>query len=123
MSVGNKRIKKEQSQQWQNLIEEYAPGLYKTIDATGEREAIDQIVSQKPEIIMISDKIKDPIKLLKTIKSIHPEVVVFIMLSIAEDDEVIDNYIAHGAYKCYTPPLVIDTLVHDMYVSLNMECI
>ena len=121
LSVGHKKIKKEESQNWDRLLERYAPGVYETINAVGEKEAINQTVLFAPKIIMISEKIKDPMGLLKKIKSILPNATVFIMLSIADDDEIIHDYIANGAYKCYTIPLVMDTLMHDMYVSLNME--
>jgi len=120
-SIGMKKMKANEVKDWNELIEEYAPGMYDTINVVGEEESIKQIAKLRPEIILLSDKIKDGISLLMKIKQIHPQVVIFIFLSMVGEQEVIDKYMAHGVYKCYEPPIVMDTLVHDMYVALNME--
>lgn len=122
LSIGNKRLKSEHVKNWNNLIERYAPDMYAIFNAVGEEEGIKQIVQLRPEIIMLSSKIKDVMGLLIKIKQIHPTAAVFIMLGVVDDEqEAIDELKAHGAYKCYTSPLSMDTLIHDMYVALNME--
>ncbi|MDF2538687.1 MAG: hypothetical protein K0S76_1708 [Herbinix sp.] len=122
LSIGNKKLKSEHVKNWNNLIERYAPDMYDIIYAIGEEEAIKQVVQLRPEIIMLPDKMKDTLGLLIKIKRIHPTAAVFITLGMVEDEqEAIDEFKAHGAYKCYTVPLVMDTLIHDMYVALNME--
>jgi DNA-binding NarL/FixJ family response regulator len=122
LSIGNKKLKSEEAKNWSKLIERYAPDMYDIINVAGEEEAINQVVQLRPEIIMISTKMKNALGLLIKIKQIHPTAVVFIMLGMVDDEqEAIDEFKVHGAYKCYTVPLVMDTLVHDMYVALNME--
>ena len=123
LSIGNKKWKSRDVENWNHLIEEYAPGLYENYRAIGEREAIEQVKQLQPEIIMMTNRMEGVLELLSKIKQIHPEGAVFVVLAEAEDDEqaAMDEFKARGAYKCYSTPLSMDTLVHDMYVALNME--
>lgn len=123
LSVENKKHKANDYENWNNLIEEYAPGLYENYHVAGEKEILEQITKLRPEIIMMSNKTKGVLELLSKIKQIHPEGAVFVVLADEEDDEqaAMDEFKARGAYKCYSNPLSVDTLVHDMYVALNME--
>jgi len=122
MSIGDKKMKPDEEKSWKGLIEEYAPDMYDTINVVGEKESMKQVIEFRPEIIILSDKIKNPLGLLKKMKEIHPQSFIFIWLStIADEQEAIDEYMASGAHKCYTPPITLDALFHDMYVALNME--
>ena len=40
---------------------------------------------------------------------------------VGDEQETIDEYMAAGAYKCFSSPIFISTLAHDMYVALNLE--
>ena len=123
LSIGNKKWKSKDVENWDNLMEEYAPGLYDNYRAVGEKEAIEQVKQLQPEIIMMTNRTKGVLELLTKKKQIHPEGAVFVTLADAVDDEqaAMDEFKARGAYKCYSNPLSVDTLVHDMYVALNME--
>lgn len=122
LSIGKKKMKPEEAKNWKRLIERYAPDTYDTIDAGGEEEGIKQIVALRPEIILLNDNVKDALGLLKKIKQIHSSAAVFVLLNMSDDEqEAIDEYMASGAYKCCLPPLIMDTLIHDMYVALNLE--
>lgn len=122
LSIGNKKLKTENVKSWNNLMERYAPGLYENFYAVGEKEAIKQVIQLQPEITMLSDNMKDALGLLIKIKQINPAGVVFVVLGMVDDEQrIMTEFKAHGAYKCYTPPLSMDTLIHDMYVALNIE--
>ena len=122
LSISTKKMKLEEAKNWQNLIEKFAPDMYDTIEAVGEEETIKQVVKYRPEIILLNDKVKDALNLLKKIKQMHPLSAVFILINMVdEEQEMIDEYTASGAYKCYLSPLMIESLIHDMYVALNLE--
>lgn len=108
----------------EDLIEKEAPDMYEFSKGYVGKNIIEEVDKQRPEIIFLSQyKSFDALELLKKIKHIHPSAVVFVILSnmIEDEQETIDEYIAAGAYKCYFSTLVLDTLIHDMYVSLNLE--
>ena len=122
LSINYKKMKPTEISAQTELIEEYAPDMYDSIFAVGAEEGIKKVVDFRPEIIFLNEKIKDTLGLLKKIKQMHPPAVVFIFLSVVDDEqEAIDEYIASGACKCYVPPIIMDTLIHDMYVALNLE--
>lgn len=107
-----------------DFIEEHAPGMYSFSEVYAS-DAIDEVEALRPEIIwIVQDASMDCSELIKGIKSIHPAAAIFVMLFgvIDDEQEVMNTYSALGVYKCYfLPPLVIDTLAHDMYVALNLE--
>jgi len=120
--IANRKMKKDDEKNTRKLFEEYAPGLYDIFTSVGAKESIEQVILHHPEIIVLNDNVKGAQELLKKIKQIHPKATVFVFVSIVEDEQrVIDEYTACGAYKCYMPPIVMDSLVHDMYVALNLE--
>ena len=122
LSIGNKKLKLSDKKNWEALLERYVPDLYENFYAVGEKEAIKQVTELQPEIVMLSNDMKDTLELLKNIKQIHPTGAIFVVLGMVDDEqETIDEFKAHGAYKCYTAPLSMDTLTHDMYVALNLE--
>jgi DNA-binding NarL/FixJ family response regulator len=120
--ISDKKLKPEGIKHWKDHVERYAPDMYDTINAIGNEEGIKQVDKLRPEIIMLMGSFKDTLGLIKKIKQLHPPAAVFIFQEMVDDEqETIDEYIACGAYKCYFPPLAFDTLIHDMYVSLNLE--
>jgi len=109
---------------FENLIEEELPDVYEFICGYGEDDIIKQVDRFRPELIFIGQsKLMDALGLLKKIKQLHPPATVFIIFGDIVDDEqeTIDEYMAAGAYKCYLIPFGVDTLIHDMYVALNLE--
>ena len=107
-----------------NIIEGEVPDTYEFIFGFGEEDSIKQVDKLRPEIIFIGqNKSIDALGLLKKVKQLHPLAVVFIILPNILDDEqeTIDEYMAAGAYKCFFSTIVHETLLHDMYVALNLE--
>lgn len=124
--MGYQKPKLDNIKSWEGAVERYAPDMYEFFHSTGEEETITQINKHQPEIIIIhpSNKHKpsDSLGLLIKIKQLHPTAAVFVYLNIVDNEqEVVDEFMARGAYKCYLPPYFIDTLIHDMYVALNLE--
>ena len=108
---------------WKALIEKYAPDMYDFLTSIGESDTIKQVAKFQAEIVIIfNEKSVSTLDLLKEIKQTHPLVPVLIILSMKDDEQaVIDEFMACGAYKCYPQPMIIDTIIHDMFVALNME--
>lgn len=122
LSIGNKKLKPVDKANWEKLIERYAPDLYEYSYAIGDKEAIKQVTNLKPEIIMVTNDMKDSLGLVEKIKEINPAGAVFVVLGLVDDEqEASDAFKERGAYKCYSVPLSLDTLTHDMYVALNLE--
>ena len=127
MSVGSKKAKLANSSNWAKTVERYAPDMYELIYVVGEKETLKKVEELRPEIILIlpsilQDNIEDEVRLLKEIKQVHPQAAVFMNMGIVDDEqEAIDAYMAAGAYKCYSAPISMDALFHDMYVALNLE--
>lgn len=120
----DKKPKKNTPTSIQDYIKEKTPDIYEFIYGVGDEDSLNQIDKHQPKIIFLPNKKSlDSLKLLYKIKQLHPSIVVFIMIFEMVDDEqeTIDEYMASGAYKCFLQPLMIDSLVHDMYVALNLE--
>lgn len=105
-------------------IEQLVPGMY-TISEVYESDAIERVETLQPEIIWILQEASgDCLHLVNKIKKMQSEAVIFILFFgvIDDEQEVINTYSTLGVYKCYfLPPLVFDTLIHDMHVALNLE--
>lgn len=120
--ASEKKVKNYEKESAQELFDEYAPSMYEIRYATGEKETLKLIEELTPKILVINAQIKDSMELVKKIKLRHPDISIFVFIGIVEDEqETTDKYMSHGAYKCYAPPIVMDSLIHDMYVALNME--
>ncbi len=108
----------------QDYIEQLAPGMY-TFSKAYIDDALETVDTLRPEIIWIHQEASmDCSELVKEIKRIHPSAVIFMMFIGVFDDEqeMMNTYLELGAYKCYfIPPMMLDTLVHDMHVALNLE--
>lgn len=105
-------------------IEQLVPGMY-TFREVYAGDAVETAETLRPEIIWILlEASGDCLDLLEKLKRVHPEAAVFVMFvgPTEDEQEVINAYSASGAYKCYfLPPFILNTLVHDMYVALNLE--
>lgn len=122
LSVGNKKMKPIDKASWEKLIDRYAPDLYENFYAVGDRDAIQHVNDLKPEIILLSDDVKDSLGLVEKIKELVPGSVILVVLGTVDDEqEAMEEFKERGAYKCYPVPLSMDTLTHDMYVALNLE--
>ena len=127
LSNGKKKAKPENPRNWAKTVERYAPEMYKLSYAAGKADALKQTKELLPEIILIlpsilQDNLTDGLQLLKEIKQVHPRAAVFINMGMIDDEqEAFDAYLACGAYKCYSAPISMDALFHDMYVALNLE--
>lgn len=120
-----RRLKKpKDSLPMQEYIEQLAPDMYSVREVYVEG-AIEAVEAFRPEIIWILQEVsKDYSELVKEIKRIHPAAVVFMLFfGVCEDEEeMMNTYSVLGVYKCYfLPPMILDTLVHDMYVATNLE--
>lgn len=108
----------------QEYIERIAPDTYEFSKGYIE-DAISEIESKNPQIVWIhQDGLRDYNDLIHVIKNNNPSIIIFIIIAglLEDEQEIQDQYMESGAYKCYcVPPLMIDELVHDMYVALNME--
>lgn len=78
----------------------------------------------QPQIIYIGQsKAFDILELVTRIKELFPEMVVIVNLSdnVSDQQELIVKLKEAGVYKCYYSTLIVETLIHDMFVALNME--
>lgn len=127
LSVCKKKPKKENINNWSKIVERYAPNMYELLFSAGEKDVLKEVEDSSPEIILIlpsvmQKDIMDGVELLQKIKHLSPKSQVFVNLGVVdEEQEAIDLFMANGAYKCYLPPIVMDSLFHDMYVALNLE--
>lgn len=123
--VRSKKMKhKATIKTFEDLIEIEAPDMYEFMNCYIWENIIEQVVELRPEIIFLSqNESMNILELLKTIKQVHPSVTIFAFLPnrIDNEQETIDEYMAAGAYKCMFSNFSINTLVHDMYVALNLE--
>lgn len=105
-------------------MEQFAPGLY-TFSEAYVADAIGAVETLRPEVIwMTQEASKDCSELVIEIKRVHPTAAIFLMFIGLVDDEqeMMERFYSLGVYKCYfLPPLMLDTLAHDMHVALNME--
>ena len=108
-----------------DIIEKECPNTYEFKVVFKGQNIIEQINQYRPKIVFLPhDGLIDTLGLLKQIQRLQYSTVVFILLSdrILEDEQItIDTFIDAGAYKCVFPTFSINSLVHDMYVSLNLE--
>lgn len=122
LSVGNKKMKVSEMELWEDLVDRYAPDLYENYYAVGEKEALKKETELKPEITLVANVMKNTLELVKALKHSNPEGVILVVLGMVDDEqETMKAFQAQGAYKCYSVPLSVDTLIHDMYVALNLE--
>jgi len=123
MAGSNKKSKSFMASLEAMIERQYAPDMYDFLTTIGESETMKQLAAFQPEIVLLfNGDGKATLGLLKAIKQQLPLTPVLIPLSIGDDEQAVtDALMACGAYKCYPQPMLIDTVVHDMFVALNLE--
>lgn len=125
LSIGRKKAKA--SSDWEKVVEIYAPGMYDLFYGAGEKDALKQVRELHPEIVLILASMvehdpMDGLRLLEEIKHLQPQAAVFVIMGVVDNEqEVFDEYLGCGAYKCYASPVSMDALFHDMFVALHLE--
>lgn len=125
MIITSKAYAKGYKKDMQRFVDQHDPDTYDVIITSNVKEALKLIDTMRPELIQLeSHQLNiDCLALLREIKARHPKVVVFVSIDTEyEDDEkLIGDFLACGAYKCYVVPVWIETLIHDFFVAQNME--
>ena len=118
-----KMKKKKPPETIEDIIGKEVPEMYEFIYGYDEQDIMMKVDKFKPEIIFLRQvKSIDTLKVLQNIKQLHPIASVFVFLVNSDDEqEMIDKHMAAGAYKCFFSALILETLIHDMYVALNLE--
>ena len=123
--IQEKRIKnKKKVVTLGDIIEKEVPDTYEIDYASIKDNVMGRIKEFSPQILLIAQsKAIDVLGLVKKVKESFPSVVILVNLSVAADSEqeMMRKLKAAGVYKCYSSILSVDSLIHDMFVSLNME--
>lgn len=123
--IQEKRIKnKKKVVTLGDIIEKEVPDTYEIDYASIKDNVMGRIKEFSPQILLIAQsKAIDVLGLVKEVKESFPSVVILVNLSVAADSgqEMMRKLKAAGVYKCYSSILSVDSLIHDMFVSLNME--
>ena len=107
-----------------DLIENEVPDTYQVDYVSAKENILDKVKGFEPKIIFIAQSTAyDVFSLIKQFKEGNPDVVILVNLTAAVEAEqkIIETLMNLGVYKCYSSVLSVDSLVHDMFVSLNME--
>lgn len=122
MSVVRKRVKEKNESAWLKTVETFAPGMYAPFNGIGGKDSLKKAEELQPEIVLLFADVKNALRLMGEIKQRSPRTMIFVLFGVLDDEEeVFDEWLAHGAYKCYTEPVSMNALFHDMYVALNRE--
>lgn len=127
LSVCKRKLKAENLNSWSKTVERYAPDMYDLLYSVGEKDSLKKVEEFHPEIVLVlsvgeDGNLKNGLRLVKEIRQLSFQSIIFVIFDMLDDEEeVFDEYIDCGAYKCYTSPANMDALFHDMYVALNME--
>ncbi len=107
-----------------DLIENEVPDTYEFEHVSAKGNIMGKVAEFHPQIVFISNsKAYDIFELVQKIKELDPEIVILAMVftDFGSEREMMDRLTDLGVYKCYTSQLSVDSLIHDMFVSLNME--
>ena len=107
-----------------DLIEKQAPDTYEMDRVSAKEDILGKVKEFGPQIVMISDcKSYDVFDLIKKIKELDSKIVILVsvLADAGEEHERMERLKEIGVYKCYTSRLSVDSLIHDMFVSLNLE--
>ena len=107
-----------------DLIENEVPDTYEFEHVSAKEDIIGKVSEFHPQIVFISNsKAYDIFELVQKIKDLDSEIVILAMVftDFGSEREMMDRLTEMGVYKCYTSQLSVDSLIHDMFVSLNME--
>lgn len=125
MSIGKKKPKNLVG--WSKTVERYAPDMYDLLYGVGEKDSLKKVAEFHPEIVLVlsvaeDGNLKNGLRLVKEIRKLSSQSIIFVIFNMLDnEEELFDEYIDCGAYKCYASPASMDALFHDMYVALNME--
>ncbi len=107
-----------------DIIEKLVPDTYEIDYISIKENIIGKIDQFQPKIIYIGQsKAFDILELVMRIKELFPQMVILANLSdsVSDQQELIIKLKEAGVYKCYYSTLIVETLIHDMFVALNME--
>lgn len=107
-----------------DLIENEVPDTYEFEHVSAKEDIIGKVAGFHPQIVFVSNsKAYDIFDLVQKIKELDSEIVILAMVytNLGSEREMMDGLTETGVYKCYTSQLSVDSLIHDMFVSLNME--
>ena len=122
--VQEKKIKKGKVITLGDLVEKEVPDTYEMDYISAKENILDKVKKFDPQILFIAQcKAYDVFDLVKRVKGIKPDVIVLVNLTmVAESEqEAVNRLKGLGVYKCYSSALSVDSLIHDMFVSMNME--
>lgn len=121
MTIVKKKVKEKDKEAWLKVVESFAPDMYDSFYGIGEKDSLKKVAELQPEIVFLSDDVKNALRLMKEIKQLSPWTMIFVFCALDDEEDVFDEWIACGAYKCYASPVSMNALFHDMYVALNKE--
>ncbi len=107
-----------------DLIENEVLDTYEFGHVSAKGNIMGKVADFHPQIVFISNsKAYDIFELVEKIKEFDSESVILAMVytNLGSEREMMDKLAEMGVYKCYTSQLSVDSLIHDMFVSLNME--
>lgn len=127
LTVHHKKLKEKDKAGWAKTVEMFAPDMYELHYGIAGKDAWEKVAALRPGIVWVyPDVMKNDLEkgrqMVQKIKGLSPESAVFVLFNELEDEEeVFDEYIACGAFKCYVPVYSVNAIFHDMYVALNLE--
>lgn len=107
-----------------DVIENEAPDTYEIDYISIKEDVIGKIDQFQPQIIFIGQsKGFDILELVKRIKELFPLVVILACISdsVKEQQELLSKLKEAGVYRCYHSTIIMETMLHDMFVALNMD--
>lgn len=122
--IQEKKIKKGKMLTLGDMIENEVPDTYKIDYVSAKENIFDKVKKFGPQIVFIGDsKAYDIFDLINKIKGLDARIVIFVNIVTDAESEhkTMDKLKKFGVYKCYSSQLSLDSLIHDMFVSLNME--
>lgn len=122
--IQEKKIKKGKTITLGDLIENEVPDTYEMDYVSAKENILDKVKVFNPQIVFIGySKAYDIFDLIKKIKEFNFKLVFLatIVTDAENEHKVMAELKELGVYKCYTTELSLDSLIHDMFVSLNME--
>ena len=122
--IQEKKIKKNGMITLGDLINNEVPDTYNIEYVSAKENIMGKVAKIRPNIVFVAQsKAYDIFDLIKKIKEIGPEIVILVNLATTavSEQKLMDKLKELGVYKCYSSLLSVDSLVHDMFVSLNME--
>ena len=122
--IQEKKIKKNGMITLGDLINNEVPDTYNIEYVSAKENIMGKVAKIRPNIVFVAQsKAYDIFDLIKKIKEIGPEIVILVNLATTavSEQKLMDELKELGVYKCYSSLLSVDSLVHDMFVSLNME--